>query len=80
MPGPFQGGGVLGWAILSVLIQAFGTIGSGLALLAVLAVATLLLFDISVPELIRHLAIITRPFTLVARSTRSGMNSINERL
>ncbi len=54
MPGAFQGGGLVGWAITAVLVQAFGSIGAILALCAILFVALILLFNISIFELGRR--------------------------
>ncbi len=53
-PGAFQGGGLLGWAITGLLVQAFGAIGSLFALLMLLGVALILLFNISISELVHR--------------------------
>jgi len=62
-PGVFRGGGLIGWAITSILVGALGEIGALLALVAGIAVTLILLFNISLPELgrrILYLARITR--------------------
>ena len=58
-----QGGGLVGWAITSILVGALGEIGGALALIAGIAVSLILIFNISLPELARrvlYLAHITR--------------------
>ncbi|MGE5264078.1 MAG: DNA translocase FtsK 4TM domain-containing protein [Acidobacteriota bacterium] len=60
MPGPFQGGGLVGWAITSILVQAFGSIGAAFTLLALISVALILLFNISLPELVRRVGYVAR--------------------
>jgi S-DNA-T family DNA segregation ATPase FtsK/SpoIIIE len=62
-PGQFQGGGIIGWLIASILIGAFGDIGALFALMALTAVTLILLFNISLPEFarrVRYVARITR--------------------
>lgn len=62
-PVTFQGGGLVGWAITSILVGALGEIGGALALIAGIAVSLILVFNISLPELARrvlYLAHITR--------------------
>ncbi len=60
MPGPFQGGGLLGWAVLNLFVQLFGVAGALLALVAFLCAAVILLFNVSLSELVRHLAPVAR--------------------
>ncbi|MEW5721392.1 MAG: DNA translocase FtsK 4TM domain-containing protein, partial [Chloroflexota bacterium] len=59
-PGAFQGGGVIGWIILSALVGAFGAIGAAFALLAALGVTLILLFNISLPEIARRAFFLAR--------------------
>jgi S-DNA-T family DNA segregation ATPase FtsK/SpoIIIE len=59
-PGPFQGGGVVGWMILSALVGAFGEVGAALALIAAVGVTLILLFNISLPEIARRAVYLTR--------------------
>ncbi len=59
----FQGGGIVGWAITSLLVQSVGAMGGVVAIVALGAIALILLFNISIPELIRrtlYVASITR--------------------
>jgi S-DNA-T family DNA segregation ATPase FtsK/SpoIIIE len=62
MQGPthFQGGGVVGWAITALLVQAFGAIGAALALVAAASIALILLFNISLPEIFRRMMHVAR--------------------
>ncbi len=53
-PGAFQGGGIVGWIILSALVGAFGEIGAALALVAAIGITLILLFNISLPEIVRR--------------------------
>lgn len=53
-PGPFHGGGLVGWALSFVLLQAFGIMGSAVALAAVAGIALVLLFNLSPSDLIRR--------------------------
>jgi S-DNA-T family DNA segregation ATPase FtsK/SpoIIIE len=74
-PGPFQGGGIVGWAITSILVGALGTIGGVLALVAGIAVTLILLFNISLPEFVRralYLARITRHLPQEMEQFRKG--------
>lgn len=50
----FQGGGIIGWMLLSALIGALGEIGALLALLALVGITLILLFNISLPEIVRR--------------------------
>jgi len=59
-PGAFQGGGVIGWAILSALVGAFGEIGALLALIAATGITLILLFNISLPEIARRAIFLAR--------------------
>lgn len=59
-PGTFQGGGIIGWAITAVLVQFIGPIGAALALAALSAIALILLFNISIPELFRRALYVAR--------------------
>ncbi|HEX7593848.1 MAG TPA: DNA translocase FtsK 4TM domain-containing protein, partial [Anaerolineae bacterium] len=62
-PVNFQGGGIIGWAITSILVGALGEVGAAIALVAGIGVTLILLFNISLPELVRrvlYLAHITR--------------------
>jgi len=59
-PGAFQGGGVVGWAILAALVGAFGEIGALLALIAATSVTLILLFNISLPEIARRAVYLAR--------------------
>ncbi len=53
-PGPFQGGGVIGWAVLALLIGALGEVGTLCALIAGLGITLILLFNLSLPEFVRR--------------------------
>ncbi len=55
-----QGGGIIGWAITSILVGALGEIGALLALVAGIAVTLILLFNISLPELARRVVYLAR--------------------
>lgn len=59
-PGVFQGGGIIGWAIASLLIRSIGMIGGALALVALGAIALILLFNISLPEFFRRVLYVAR--------------------
>ncbi|MDE3089243.1 MAG: DNA translocase FtsK 4TM domain-containing protein, partial [Chloroflexota bacterium] len=59
-PGNFQGGGIIGWAITSILVGALGEIGALFALIAGIAVTLILLFNISLPELGRRIIYLMR--------------------
>jgi DNA segregation ATPase FtsK/SpoIIIE, S-DNA-T family len=50
----FRGGGIIGWAITSLLVQSIGTIGGAVVIAALGAISLILLFNISIPELIRR--------------------------
>ncbi len=52
-PGPFEGGGVVGWALMSQLIQAFGEAGALLALVAVAIIAVIVFFNVSLADLLQ---------------------------
>lgn len=72
-PGPFQGGGLAGWAIVDALIQAFGAIGAAFALFAVICIALILFFDISLSELVRRAAEVRKlTWNLPQRIRRTG--------
>ncbi|HEX7586792.1 MAG TPA: DNA translocase FtsK 4TM domain-containing protein, partial [Anaerolineae bacterium] len=74
-PGEFQGGGILGWAITSILVGALGQVGGALALVAGIAVTLILLFNISLPEFVRrvlYLARITRHLPQEMEQFRKG--------
>jgi S-DNA-T family DNA segregation ATPase FtsK/SpoIIIE len=73
-PGSFEGGGIIGWAITSILVGAFGEMGGALGLIAGIAVTLILLFNISLPELARrmlYLAHITRHLPQELRQFRN---------
>lgn len=53
-PTQFQGGGIVGWAITSLLVQSVGALGGFIALVALSAISLILLFNISIPELFRR--------------------------
>ncbi len=72
MPGPFQGGGVLGWAVLNLLVQLFGVAGAVLALLAFLCAGVILLFNVSLSEPVRRLA----PAARIAASLAGALYSL----
>ena len=59
-PGSFQGGGVVGWIILSALVGAVGQIGAALALIAATGITLILLFNISLPEIARRAIYLAR--------------------
>jgi len=59
-PGAFQGGGVIGWTLVLILINAFGAIGAVLALIAGVGIAFILLFNISLPEFVRRVIYLIR--------------------
>ncbi len=59
-PVGFQGGGVVGWMLVSALIGALGEIGALLAVLALLGITLILLFNISLPELTRRALYVLR--------------------
>lgn len=62
-PKGFEGGGIVGWAIASLLVQSIGVIGGLVAIAALSAIALILLFNISIPEIFRraiYVAQITR--------------------
>jgi len=59
-PGAFQGGGIIGWAIIAMFVQFIGAIGAALALAALSAIALILLFNISIPELFRRAFYVAR--------------------
>ena len=60
MPSKFEGGGLLGWAITSILVQAFGSVAGAFALLAIVSIALILLFNISLPEIVRRVVYLGR--------------------
>ena len=59
-PGAFQGGGLIGWGIASLLINAFGEVGTLFALVALIGIGLILLFNISLPELGHRVAYLLR--------------------
>lgn len=59
-PGAFQGGGVVGWVMLAALVGAFGEIGALLALIALTGITLILLFNISLPEIVRRAMYLAR--------------------
>ncbi|CAG0947957.1 DNA translocase SpoIIIE [Anaerolineae bacterium] len=59
-PGAFQGGGIIGWTIVGLLINSIGKIGAALALIAATGIALILLFNISLPELTRRALYVLR--------------------
>jgi DNA segregation ATPase FtsK/SpoIIIE, S-DNA-T family len=59
-PIAFQGGGLVGWAITSILVGALGEVGGVLALIAGIAVSLILIFNISLPELGRRVFYVAR--------------------
>ncbi|MBI4789359.1 MAG: DNA translocase FtsK [Chloroflexi bacterium] len=72
MPGKFEGGGWLGWAITFVLVQAFGTVAGAFALLAIVSIALILLFNISLPELLRRIFYLARLIPNLPRELSPG--------
>jgi DNA segregation ATPase FtsK/SpoIIIE, S-DNA-T family len=54
-PGPFQGGGAIGWMFLSAVIGGFGEWGAALGIVATVGITLILLFNISLPEIFRRL-------------------------
>ncbi|MCX7839983.1 MAG: DNA translocase FtsK [Anaerolineae bacterium] len=56
----FQGGGIIGWVLLSMLIGALGEIGAVLALVALTGITLILLFNISLPEFARRAMYLAR--------------------
>ncbi|HEX9077394.1 MAG TPA: DNA translocase FtsK [Anaerolineae bacterium] len=72
MPGSFQGGGLVGWAITSILVQAFGNIGAAFTLLAVMSVGLILLFNISLPELVRRVGYVARLISNLPQEVGQG--------
>ncbi len=71
MPGEFQGGGLVGWSITAVLVQAFGGIGAIFALCAVLFVGLILLFNISLFELGRRVVYVGQLIVHLPREIRT---------
>lgn len=59
-PVGFQGGGIIGWALLSMLIGALGEIGTLLAVMALTGITLILLFNISLPEIARRAMFLAR--------------------
>lgn len=59
-PMGFQGGGIIGWVLLSMLIGALGEIGAVLALMALVGITLILLFNISLPEIARRVLYLMR--------------------
>jgi S-DNA-T family DNA segregation ATPase FtsK/SpoIIIE len=72
LPGAFQGGGIVGWVITSLLVGAFGEIGALIALLAATGITLIMLFNISLPELARRAAYVTRIISNLPREIRLG--------
>ncbi|MBI5033079.1 MAG: DNA translocase FtsK [Chloroflexi bacterium] len=51
----FSGGGYIGWFFVSLAVNAFGEVGTLIAIFALMGIALILLFNISLPEFIRRL-------------------------
>jgi len=56
----FQGGGLIGWVMLSALVGALGEIGALLAIVALVGITLILLFNISLPEITRRAIYLAR--------------------
>ncbi|MBI5648871.1 MAG: DNA translocase FtsK [Chloroflexi bacterium] len=69
-PGAFQGGGIVGWAIIGLLVNGIGVVGTVAALIALIGVALILLFNISLPELFRRLLYVARITTNLPQELR----------
>ena len=54
-PNAIQGGGFLGAVFTALLVGAFGDIGAVIALIALVGITLILLFNISLPELVRRI-------------------------
>ena len=69
-PGAFQGGGIIGWTIIGLLVNGIGVVGTVAALIALVGVALILLFNISLPELFRRIFYVARITTNLPQELR----------